>query len=246
MPRTESTRKGFTLIELLVVIAIIAILAAILFPVFAQAREKARSASCQSNLKQLMLSALMYANDYDERLPFFRIPCWGEWQYHPHWFASLHAYIKNTGIYNCPSASNCGYCHWSCWPENQAYNPPNGMSYGYNEYLCNGCCSMNKIASLRYPAETVVFGDCFSRFVTPWAQGNPPNGIPFRFALANIRPSGPCCPPWDSTPNPERYARHSGGTNAAFADGHVKWYKWDATKRRESGGTLRYGPSENS
>ena len=62
-------RRGFTLIELLVVIAIIAILAAILFPVFAKAREKARSASCESNLKQISLAVLMYAQDYDEKFP---------------------------------------------------------------------------------------------------------------------------------------------------------------------------------
>jgi len=68
-------RRGFTLIELLVVIAIIAILAAILFPVFAKAREKARQASCQSNLKQLALSAVMYRTDYDERnLQYYRGP----------------------------------------------------------------------------------------------------------------------------------------------------------------------------
>jgi len=67
-------RKGFTLIELLVVIAIIAILAAILFPVFAKAREKARQASCQSNLKQITLAFLMYASDYDEAYPIFN---WG-------------------------------------------------------------------------------------------------------------------------------------------------------------------------
>jgi len=68
------TRKGFTLIELLVVIAIIAILAAILFPVFARAREKARSSSCLSNTKQIVLAILMYAQDYDERMVPSR--CW--------------------------------------------------------------------------------------------------------------------------------------------------------------------------
>ena len=88
-------RKGFTLIELLVVIAIIAILAAILFPVFAKAREKARQASCESNLKQLALGMLMYAQDYDEKLPANWGPaCWptglktGLW-----WYAAVYPYV---------------------------------------------------------------------------------------------------------------------------------------------------------
>ena len=69
---TRMRERGFTLIELLVVIAIIAILAAILFPVFARARENARKSTCQSNLKQIMLGVLQYAQDYDERLPIYR------------------------------------------------------------------------------------------------------------------------------------------------------------------------------
>jgi len=88
-------RTGFTLIELLVVIAIIAILAAILFPVFARAREKARQTSCLSNVKSLTLAALMYAQDYDETLPFAYN---GKW-----WYQVLEPYLKNTQILTCPS-----------------------------------------------------------------------------------------------------------------------------------------------
>src|SRR6266498_5610709 len=97
--------KGFTLIELLVVIAIIAILAAILFPVFAQAREAARKASCLSNLRQLGLGMNMYTQDYDERFPNW---AWGNTyggrgSAFGHWHSAIFPYVKNTGIYQCPS-----------------------------------------------------------------------------------------------------------------------------------------------
>ncbi len=97
-------RSGFTLIELLVVIAIIAILAAILFPVFARAREKARANTCLSNIKQITLGILMYVNDYDERFP----PCLQSWFNTPSWRARVYPYIKNPQIYQCPSRPSQG------------------------------------------------------------------------------------------------------------------------------------------
>lgn len=98
----EKKRPGFTLIELLVVIAIIAILAAILFPVFAQAREAARKASCQSNLKQIGNAWAMYAQDYDERT---LINTWngGGFQKNRIWLEQIQPYAKNYGIGKCPS-----------------------------------------------------------------------------------------------------------------------------------------------
>src|SRR6056297_3095 len=101
--------SGFTLIELLVVIAIIAILAAILFPVFARAREKARQTSCLSNVKQLGLGVMMYAADYDERLPARSIGGVG-------WYGLLQPYIKNWQVIICPSGT--GNYDW--------------ISYGWN------------------------------------------------------------------------------------------------------------------
>src|SRR3712207_5456887 len=110
-PSTERkmmrSRRGFTLIELLVVIAIIAILAAILFPVFAQAREAARKASCQSNLRQLGLAVQMYNNDNDE---FFPPSISWDWpvqsdyraEYYT-WRGAIFPYTKNAGLYTCPS-----------------------------------------------------------------------------------------------------------------------------------------------
>ena len=101
---TLRSTRGFTLIELLVVIAIIAILAAILFPVFARAREKARTASCQSNCKELALGMLMYAQDYDERTPGRRYGPSGSRTY---WVNVIFPYVKNEQIYICPSIASC-------------------------------------------------------------------------------------------------------------------------------------------
>ncbi len=101
-------RKGFTLIELLVVIAIIAILAAILFPVFAKAREKARQASCLSNLKQVSLAQIMYIQDYDEMLPYAYNwdGSWGTPTWPVYWYEIIQPYMKNVQALKCPSASS--------------------------------------------------------------------------------------------------------------------------------------------
>ncbi len=98
--------KGFTLIELLVVIAIIAILAAILFPVFARAREKARQTSCLSNVKQVTLATMMYAQDYDERLPITTFWYPGEGATRATWKFAIGPYAKNDQIFLCPSVKD--------------------------------------------------------------------------------------------------------------------------------------------
>jgi prepilin-type N-terminal cleavage/methylation domain-containing protein len=99
----RSAPKGFTLIELLVVIAIIAILAAILFPVFAQAREKARQTTCLSNMRQVGLGVLMYAQDYDETFPLINLSYWAV---QPALLKGVDPYIKNKNVWSCPNATS--------------------------------------------------------------------------------------------------------------------------------------------
>ena len=132
-------RRGFTLIELLVVIAIIAILAAILFPVFARAREKARQTSCLSNTKQLGLGTMMYASDYDD----FVVAIYNENGYY--WWHGLEPYLKNDQIWICPSspAQSPGY----------AYNYPHGS---YRLAYPTGLLHLSKV---NRPAERILFLD---------------------------------------------------------------------------------------
>ncbi len=131
-------RRGFTLIELLVVIAIIAILAAILFPVFARAREKARQSSCLSNLKQIGLASMMYAQDYDEKLSPYDPP--NGTQYLP--YTLWTPYIKNIQVWQCPSDSGGRL-----------------TSYGYNCWSTYRCPDIIPLGQIVYPAQTIVMID---------------------------------------------------------------------------------------
>jgi prepilin-type N-terminal cleavage/methylation domain-containing protein/prepilin-type processing-associated H-X9-DG protein len=135
-------RKGFTLIELLVVIAIIAILAAILFPVFARAREKARQTSCLNNIKQISLGLHMYFQDYDERTLSYRHELPGDrsikWQH------MLEPYVKNSQLYLCPSGDRT-YGSGSIATAH----------YGWNYYYL----FFKAIAEITKPAETIMIAE---------------------------------------------------------------------------------------
>ena len=199
------SRKAFTLIELLVVIAIIAILAAILFPVFAKAREKARQASCASNLKQIATAWMMYAQDYDETacMSYYYSADYSQeysWDYHIDWNTGqaydglLTPYTKSGQINKCPSFSGQT---WGRPNSGYAYNAPyiGGESY-------YGIAPVT-IGGLAAPAETVLFADA--------GYGSPLNGCQYLRA------------PSDSLYNyGKAHFRHSGTANVAYADGHVK------------------------
>jgi len=206
--RPSRFRRGFTLIELLVVIAIIAILAAILFPVFAKAREKARQSSCLSNVKQLGLGLMMYAQDYDETyMPSgYIIPSIGTTANVNWWRYLLYPYVKNWQIYLCPSSA---YRNDPSNPNNQLTN-----SYGYSSAL--NCRSQG---SLQTPSEFIAMGDsvhwmgdCYGLWTYAFAA---PNGWPGNFST-------------DATIRTEANTRHNFGSNLCFADGHAKWYQTNA------------------
>jgi prepilin-type N-terminal cleavage/methylation domain-containing protein/prepilin-type processing-associated H-X9-DG protein len=141
--------RGFTLIELLVVIAIIAILAAILFPVFARAREKARQSSCLSNVKQIMTGVMMYAQDYDEMLcPGAKPALAGGgnlW-----WTQLVEPYVKNTEIFKCPSQQK--ESHAIGWNYQEFGYTEGGLSYAF------GWCTT--LAEIEYPSNSILIGDC--------------------------------------------------------------------------------------
>jgi prepilin-type N-terminal cleavage/methylation domain-containing protein/prepilin-type processing-associated H-X9-DG protein len=140
------SRRGFTLIELLVVIAIIAILAAILFPVFARAREKARQSSCLSNAKQLGLACGMYIQDYDEGLLHYRHEEPGDRSIY--WWHMLAPYVKNEQIWVCPS--------------NKSVDHGYGWNYRYLGIPGRGGTSSNAahyLGEVTHPAETFMIGE---------------------------------------------------------------------------------------
>ncbi len=209
-------RRGFTLIELLVVIAIIAILAAILFPVFARARENARKSTCQSNLKQMGLGFSMYAQDYDEKL-------FGARGHRNGWSGAIDPYVKNTKIYECPSYPTSRYYGRDPAPTGCGSLTCSNMysmrfaGYTYSNTLpapqtsgslCVSYAATVALASMEKPSERILVydGSCAHGVVT---------AVPTEATMAPVTTNSPRI---DGV-------RHSEGYNACFYDGHVKWLK---------------------
>jgi prepilin-type N-terminal cleavage/methylation domain-containing protein/prepilin-type processing-associated H-X9-DG protein len=193
-------RKGFTLIELLVVIAIIAILAAILFPVFAKAREKARQTSCLSNVKQIALGLNMYAQDYDETYPT-------SWVQNPEPVCCLtlwdliQPYVGNAQIRGCPSSK---------------------FRYGYNRVAIHAvyCAPVLRMAQVKFPADLIMIADANADRNCLGPAGIGCGGT------SDLGVANTCC---SADPGPSPGCRagvgdpHNGGANLGFADGHSKW-----------------------
>ena len=220
--RRNGARRAFTLIELLVVIAIIAILAAILFPVFAQARERARSISCISNTKQIATSVAMYVQDYDGY--FFNAPWPGPGGFDGQtassnifWTEQLMPYIKNTGVFACPSAQ--GTTATANWP---AVNYK--IQYGLNEQLLArqgaGNAPTNE-AVLNAPADIGLIGDTYTN-PAGWGFVWGSFGCP-----ADLDGNGKNEWYWCSSSIETGWyygiPRHFEGINVVYADGHAKF-----------------------
>jgi prepilin-type N-terminal cleavage/methylation domain-containing protein/prepilin-type processing-associated H-X9-DG protein len=224
-PRGESAMKrtGFTLIELLVVIAIIAILAAILFPVFSRARDKARGTACLSNLKSIGMAMRMYTSDNNEMWPSqqrdgIRVnnpngpvlyPCCGPGgnQTEPNFIDAVAPYVKNTGVWLCPS------------DRNQPGNAAPGFKNGYHfngAFLSSpvgcayGTCRGVADSVVERPGETQIIRE------TGWG---------YIYDRAWFRPYAGGAATWakDDCNDFVNSQIHTDGLNLAFADGHAKW-----------------------
>lgn len=207
-------RRAFTLIELLVTISIISVLAAILFPVFARARENARRASCMSNMKQIGLGVMMYVQDYDEKYPLYRrettqpppFPVYKtdywEWQH------MIFPYTKSEQLYWCPSGND--------------YRAYNG-NYGANYSLIRN--TSTSLANVDATASTYMIMDAGTSYIlTTDAYRVNKGGARYLPGSGQfVTPESAVSSGWyESDFN---NGRHFGGVNMIFADGHVKWLK---------------------
>jgi prepilin-type N-terminal cleavage/methylation domain-containing protein/prepilin-type processing-associated H-X9-DG protein len=234
--KVSRRRSGFTLIELLVVIAIIAILAAILFPVFAQAREKARQATCLSNQKQIGLAILMYTQDFDETFPVANYPAppsveaGFDANSRLHWYSLVEPYIKGgytrptanlrKSIYVCPdypgttrafgTSPNYSYVINSNLAPPRAQNPdsPDIPPDWMNQ-------SPSTLASVTAPAQVVLTSEGAGQRV--YSPGNDTGDYPYYPAYAAGKDT--------SLTYVYARVRHNGGADYLLADGHAKWFR---------------------
>jgi prepilin-type N-terminal cleavage/methylation domain-containing protein/prepilin-type processing-associated H-X9-DG protein len=235
-------RRGFTLIELLVVIAIIAILAAILFPVFAQARAKARQTACLSGQKQIGLGLMQYAQDFDETLPMGNYSIPGGPSANnanvPKWNDMIYPYVKNTGVFNCPTNIENSLDYVPCNIDTATMLCTNRTGYRLGTFGLNGANYRGTtysggvpihnpiaqpLANVVVPASTV--------FMTEVVYGNAGynnSSIAWDSDVQNPYVVTTTNPP-NLTINASGGAKviaplaHNGGTNVLWCDGHAKW-----------------------
>ncbi|MCW3059266.1 MAG: prepilin-type N-terminal cleavage/methylation domain [Capsulimonas sp.] len=221
-------RSGFTLIELLVVIAIIAILAAILFPVFAKAREKARQTSCLSNQKQILLGVLQYSQDVDEQFPVLYTDTGAGTNIG--WYQAIYPYIKSTGVYTCPDDSN-NNAGAPGWIDDTQY-PVKRCSYIATVRIGLGNNDPHiSLAQLQSPASTVFMTDgaVQATATAPYVTVSSPVKK-FAWILEDPVKDGSFTPgPSLVTGTSDDWGapsvRHTDGSVVAFFDGHAKWMR---------------------
>ncbi len=229
-------RHGFTLIELLVVIAIIAILAAILFPVFQKVRENARRASCASNEKQLGLAFTQYTQDADEGYPLmsYQNPYGGTSAFSSGgnpvnldevgWAEAIYPFVKATGAYKCPDSSQNGGA-----PGRNASSNIAASGYAYNFWISNNDAAgasnsdkavnqganarTSKLSQFDFPASTFLLTEAAQAPDGSDTHGGSAENTQWgwtRAATAGLNPG-------------DALTKHNGGANYLFTDGHVKW-----------------------
>jgi prepilin-type N-terminal cleavage/methylation domain-containing protein/prepilin-type processing-associated H-X9-DG protein len=231
---------GFTLIELLVVIAIIAILAAILFPVFAQARDKARQTSCLSNMKQVALGEMMYSQDYDEWHSWL----WGWDPTWVPWHQQINPYVKNQQLWKCP---NDGIARLEDAPNGQKSVP---ISYAQNWRWPDGSWGWDTSApewqmspvgvadtTVTNPASTIYAAERPGQWHR-WHSGNMTE-VFFDYGDFSAQKNDPNYASL-STRLPAYY--HNGGSNYVFCDGHAKWMRLEQTLKPQGNQSATYPP----
>jgi len=216
LQRINPAHKGFTLIELLVVISIISLLAAILFPVFARARESARRASCLSNLKQIGLGMMMYVQDYDEAYPTTAtsdIAIDGS-SYEGFWVVRIFPYVKNGQVFQCPNSPSTIKEYNIPYAGGKISLPDmNDHNYGMNQNVItfvawgNPMTKVTKMSEIGSPSRLPLIFDCtmgITLLPTRIINADDPN-------IYTDEPANPA------------YARHINGSNILFSDGHAKF-----------------------